>query len=447
MFLRTGSSRPLDRSVQNWNANHPFLVDSKSVSTATITYGQLFRDLDSFVNDHDSLQLFDPSKRQRLSDATLYGYLIRLFAAISKGESLTLNDLSPLDIRNDSTNNNVTRSSGPQSLEEQSAQLLPDRIANLTDRILKSKSRITLFTSGTTGTPKPIHQTVANLTRTVQISDKHHEDVWGLAYQPTKIAALQVLLQAICNGNTIVNLFGLPIVETREQIRACRISHLSATPTYLRLIAADSCPFPMVRAVTVGGEVCDAGLLSKLKTLFPNARFRNVYASSEMGTLLHSSDDCFVVPDSIRNSVLIRDGRLWIHQSLIAENLQDHCIDGFWDSGDEVQIVDENPLRLKVSGRRTDWINVGGTKVNPHDVEMLLRAIPGVIDARVFGIANSVTGQLVAAELSKDGSTELDVGTIRKRMQEVLPAVAVPRVITLRDANRATDTLKKERLQ
>ncbi|MFN7842293.1 MAG: AMP-binding enzyme, partial [Pirellula sp.] len=94
-----------------------------------------------------------------------------------------------------------------------------------------------------------------------------------------------------------------------------------------------------------------------------------------------------------------------------------------------------------------DWINVGGTKVNPHDVEMLLRAIPGVIDARVFGIANSVTGQLVAAELSKDGSTELDVGTIRKRMQEVLPAVAVPRVITLRDANRATDTLKKERLQ
>jgi acyl-CoA synthetase (AMP-forming)/AMP-acid ligase II len=203
----------------------------------------------------------------------------------------------------------------------------------------------------------------------------------------------------------------------------------------------------MVRAVTVGGEVCDAGLLSKLKTLFPNARFRNVYASSEMGTLLHSLDDCFVVPDSIRNSVLIRDGRLWIHQSLIAENLQDHCIDGFWDSGDEVQIVDENPLRLKVSGRRTDWINVGGTKVNPHDVELLLRAIPGVIDARVFGIANSVTGQLVAAELSKDGSTELDVGTVRKHMQEVLPAVAVPRVITLRDAIRATDTLKKERLQ
>jgi acyl-CoA synthetase (AMP-forming)/AMP-acid ligase II len=445
MSLRKGSSKPLDRSVQNWNANHPFLVESKSVSTATITYGQLFRDLDSFGNDHDSLQLFDPSKRQGLTEATLYGYLIRLFAAIINDESLILDDRNPLAIRNDSTSNNVKQSSDPPHSEEQSVQLLPDRIAILRDRILNSKSRITLFTSGTTGTPKPIHQAVANLTRTVQISAKHQEDVWGLAYRPTKIAALQVLLQAICNGNTIVNLFGLPIVETREQILACRISHLSATPTYFRLIAADSRPFPMVRAVTVGGEVCDAGLLSKLKTLFPNARFRNVYASSEVGTLLHSSDDCFVVPDSIRNSVLIRDGRLWIHQSLIAENLQDHCIDGFWDSGDEVQIVDENPLRLKVSGRRTDWINVGGTKVNPHDVEIMLRTIPGVIDARVFGISNSVTGQLVAAELSKDGTAELDVTTIRKHMQEVLPAVAVPRVITLRDAIRATDTLKKER--
>jgi acyl-CoA synthetase (AMP-forming)/AMP-acid ligase II len=75
----------------------------------------------------------------------------------------------------------------------------------------------------------------------------------------------------------------------------------------------------------------------------------------------------------------------------------------------------------------------------------MLRTIPGVIDARVFGISNSVTGQLVAAELSKDGTAELDVTTIRKHMQEVLPAVAVPRVITLLDTNRSADTLKKER--
>jgi len=189
----------------------------------------------------------------------------------------------------------------------------------------------------------------------------------------------------------------------------------------------------------------DTALRSKLKVLFPNAKFRNVYASSEMGTLLHSSDDCFDVTDLLREVVQVREGRLWIHQSLVAENLHDQCVDGFWDSGDEVHVVDENPLRLKITGRRTDWINVGGTKVNPHDVEKILREMPGVIDARVFGVANSVTGQIVAAELSKDSRVEIDLVMIRRELQRTLPSTAVPRLMTVRDSVTSTETLKKER--
>lgn len=315
----------------------------------------------------------------------------------------------------------------------------------LASHILSSSSHIILSTSGTTGSPKPIRQSISKIARAVQISPKHADDVWGLAYQPTKIAGLQVLLQALCNGNTLVNLVGLSAPAARDRIREFQVSHLSATPTYFRLLAADSEPFPFVKAITVGGEVADSQLRARLQRIFPNAKFRNVYASSEIGTLLQSSGDAFLVPDPLRDLVRIREGRLWVHQSLLADNLQHEHRDGFWDTGDEVEIVSDDPLQLRITGRRSDWINVGGMKVNPHDVEALLGAMPGVLDARAYGLANSVTGSLVAAELSVDSSFSLTIADIRKRLQGSLPAYAIPRVIDFNKGIAISPAGKKER--
>lgn len=450
MFSLMVSWKPSDKFVRNLNANHIFLVDPGPSRSATKTYRQLFCDLESAFqiagSDHaGSDHLLNLSTQHETIGGSLYGYLVKLLAAILSNQSITLDNIAPSQKSVDPSNESAPLSDMESLVNEKLDHDLALSLAHLRERILRSTSRITLYTSGTTGSPKPIRQSISNLTRAVQVAPKHDGDVWGLAYQPTKIAALQVILQAICNGNTIVNLFDRPIDEARKFVRSWNISHLSATPTYFRLLAADSSPFPTVRAVTVGGEVCDTSLRSKLEVLFPNAKFRNVYATSEMGTLLHSSGDCFEVTNSLREYVRIHEGRLWIHQSLVAENLHNQCIDGFWDSGDEVQVVEENPLRLKITGRRTDWINVGGTKVNPHDVEKILRDMPGVLDARVFGVANSVTGQIVAAELSKESGIELDLAMIRRELQRMLPSTAVPRLMTVRDTVTSSEALKKER--
>ena len=44
-------------------------------------------------------------------------------------------------------------------------------------------------------------------------------------------------------------------------------------------------------------------------------------------------------------------------------------------------------------------IIVGGAKVFPRRVEDVLRAVPGVVDARVYGLPSAITGELVAAEI------------------------------------------------
>ena len=42
---------------------------------------------------------------------------------------------------------------------------------------------------------------------------------------------------------------------------------------------------------------------------------------------------------------------------------------------------------LALLGRREDWINVGGKKVNPREVEAVLKRLDGIDDAVVFGFS------------------------------------------------------------
>ena len=122
----------------------------------------------------------------------------------------------------------------------------------------------TLFTSGTTGTPKRISHSLKSLARQAKISPKHSDDVWGFAYNPTHIAGLQVFFQALFNTNTIVRLFGLPAKTLIETIQKEAITHISATPTFFRMLPAPDRPIQSVRAITSGGEKFDARAMEKL---------------------------------------------------------------------------------------------------------------------------------------------------------------------------------------
>jgi acyl-coenzyme A synthetase/AMP-(fatty) acid ligase len=53
--------------------------------------------------------------------------------------------------------------------------------------------------------------------------------------------------------------------------------------------------------------------------------------------------------------------------------------------------------RILLAGRVDRLINVGGRKVNPAEVEALLKKVPGVSDAVVFGVADRHRGQTVCA--------------------------------------------------
>ena len=307
-----------------------------------------------------------------------------------------------------------------------------------------SAARINLFTSGSTGRPRLVRHSLASLVRGVRASAAHHDDTWAFAYNPTHIAGVQVFLQALANLNTLVDVTGLDRLMIYDVFRRHRVTHVSATPTFYRLLLPCLEPLPGVCRVVLGGEASAADLRAELGRIFPAASLRNIYASTEAGSLLACDGEVFAVPPHLADVIVVREGRLLLHRRLMAE-FDGPWIDGEWyDSGDRVELTGERPLRFRLVGREADCVNVGGHKVDPLEVERRLEAHPGVVAARVFGRNNSVSGQILCAEVVSRGISIAEVD-LRAYLGAHLQAAKIPRLIRFVSEIKATRSGKRLR--
>ncbi len=71
--------------------------------------------------------------------------------------------------------------------------------------------------------------------------------------------------------------------------------------------------------------------------------------------------------------------------------------DGWYNTHDVVEV--DGPY-IRILGRTTELINVGGQKVYPSEVESALLEMDNVREATVWGEPNPVTGQVVAARVT-----------------------------------------------
>ncbi len=301
---------------------------------------------------------------------------------------------------------------------------------------------ITLFTSGTTGIPKEVTHTYASIARFVKINPAKRFDIWGFAYNPTHIAGVQVFLQALFNSNTVIRLFGLTKDEIFESIRQYRITNISATPTFYRLLLPADEKFPSVSRVTFGGEKFDSQTTNQIRNLFPNAKLTNVYASTELGTLFASKDNVFSIKPDMQQFVKIVNNELVVHNSLMGNYDRK---DGEWyHTGDIVKIISKKPLLFSFLSRKNEMINVGGYKINPNEVEDAIRKINGIQDVRVYSMPNSVLGNIICCELIKNVE-ELTETDIRKILRVQLQEYKIPLVMRFVEKIALTRTGKVKR--
>ncbi len=335
----------------------------------------------------------------------------------------------PVELLKSGGSNQEGRYRGTTGLLDLESLKQAERWHSLWQRSEEDGFSVALITSGTSGKPKQVVHTLGSMRRNLRISPRYDDDVWALTYPLHHIAGVLVWAQAMANFNPIIDVAGLGPRETLCTLRKYQVTHISATPTYYRLLLTQGEVVETINSVTVGGEVLDDKLHTNLQKLFPKARLHNVYASTEAGMILQAEGELFGVPPNLSHKVQVRKNRVYVHSSQLGHLSGKVETDEWYDTGDEVEVVSSEPLRFRFLGRSRRVVNVGGEKVIPQEVERVLLEHPAVADAVVTGHNNSVTGELLQAEVIAK-KPEPSEAELRSFMSRRLPPFKVPRIIT-----------------
>lgn len=314
-------------------------------------------------------------------------------------------------------------------------------------------------TSGTTNTPKLVAHTLESLTRTAKSNIEIGKNfIWGLVFDIYRFSGIQVFLQSILGGSSLlIASSDMSIGDALGFFAKNNCNIISATPSFWRkAMMSPQLNHLTLTSVTLGGEIADESILMALRSKFPCASIRHIYASTEVGVGFSVIDGRAGFPlDYVKNGVngfqlKINDqGLLLINpknqaQKYIGSNAMFDS-DGFINTGDLVEVKND---RVYFMGRESGAINVGGNKVQPEEVEGILLKSGVVQSAFVYPKKNPMMGNLVCADvvLQTDfNDTQSAKAIILSYCRENLDSFKIPAIIKFVDELNTTQSGKLKR--
>jgi acyl-coenzyme A synthetase/AMP-(fatty) acid ligase len=238
------------------------------------------------------------------------------------------------------------------------------------------------------------------------------------------------------------------IPENRNTYSICKlifdhkVTVLPTSPTFLNmlLLSEDYKRFDLssLKLITYGSEPIQESLLKRLKEVF-KVKFHQTFGISELGVLSTKSEDgTFITLNEeykIENNELIIKKRPFMIGYLNAENDNND----WYHTGD---IVEEKKI-IRIIGRKTDIINVGGHKVNPSEVESVLFEISEIKDCSVYGTKYPILGQIVSADIVTDYSYLQIKKIITEHCKQRLDKYAIPIQINIKKELKVSERFKK----
>lgn len=265
------------------------------------------------------------------------------------------------------------------------------------------KAGLVLFSSGSTGKPKAILHSLPELLNKFRTPRHCYRTLTFLLFD--HIGGFNTLFYTLSNLGCVVVADDRSVRSVCEVIERHRVELMPVSPSFLNLLllsgAAGSHDFSSLRLITYGTEVMPERTLRMANQAFSGVRFLQTYGLSELGILRSRSE----ADDSLRVKIggedyetRVVDGRLRIRarSSMLGYLNAPSPFDenGWFDTGDSV--IQEGEY-LRILGRESDIINVGGQKVYPAEVEQVIAEMSGVIDVSVKGEEHLLMGQIVTA--------------------------------------------------
>ena len=269
------------------------------------------------------------------------------------------------------------------------------------------------------------------------------------------IGGINTLLHVFCHGGTLVPARDRTPEAVCRAVERHQIQLLPTTPTFLRMLLISDAikrhDLSSLEIVTYGTEPMPASTLSAASEALPFVRFKQTYGLSELGimpTQSRSSDSLWLKLGNVGFEHRIVDGVLWLRSEsamLGYLNAPSPFDDEGWFNTQDVVEVEGDYVRIV--GRKSELINVGGEKVHPTEIENVLLQLDNVKDATVFAKPNAVTGQVVGARITpvRPEDPEVLKQRVRAFCQARLERFKVPAVIEIRDADHHGARFKKVR--
>jgi long-chain acyl-CoA synthetase len=311
-----------------------------------------------------------------------------------------------------------------------------------------------VFTSGSTGTPKGILHDAERVMRKFVAPRPGWRTVLFLMMD--HFGGFNSLLSSFAYGGAAVCLSDRAPDTVCAAISGARATLLPTTPTFLNLLIASGSyrrhDLSSIRLITYGTEVMNEATLRKVREVFPNAAVKQTYGLSELGVLRsksESDDSVWVKVGGDGFEVKVVDSVLWIRSEanmvgyLNAPSPFDS--EGWMCTGDQVEVRGDY---MRILGRKSELIFVGGDKVFPAEVEAVLLQDPNIREVTVYGVKHAMMGQLVQARVSLHEPEESPALTARLRRLclEKLARFKVPvRFLVVDDGVQHSERFKKIR--
>lgn len=362
------------------------------------------------------------------------------------------------------------------NLKESGTRLQPHLATNQVPLPPKSnQTAFVLHTSGTTGRPKAVPLTHANMATTVSnITNTYSLKTIDVSYLVMPLFHVHGLLcgflAQIGAGGTVVIPPKFSAHTFWDDFTKYKCNWYTAVPTIHQILlkSPKPDPIPTIRFIRSCSSALAPAVLKSIEETF-NAPVVEAYAMTEAchqmtsnnlppgkrkpGTvgvgqgvdvvILDPNDN--ILPKGQEGEISVKGGNVtpgYINNE--KANKESFASNGYFRTGDQGKL-DEDGFVI-ITGRIKELINRGGEKISPIELDGAMLSHPGIAEAVSFGAPDEMYGQQVnAAVVLKPGSEKTTEKDIQDFLSDKLSKFKIPQKIFFTDVMPKTATGKIQR--
>lgn len=298
-----------------------------------------------------------------------------------------------------------------------------------------------LFTSGTTGVPKPVRLTHSNFQANALASAVNlrvsRGDRWQLTLPLFHIGGLAMAYRVAVYGAGLVIDRAFDARRTNDLVSAGKVSHLSLVATGLErlLDVRGAIPFPSsVKTALIGGGPVPPPLLRRARALdlLVLQTYGLTEACSQVTTERPSEADGTTAGHplpGITVTIFSENGSLCPTGQVGEIGVTGPTVSR--ELGPLLRTKDLGSLddrgRLTIASRRTDLIVSGGENIYPAEIELVLASHPAIQEAAVVSKEDSRWGQVPVAAIVLRSRQSVSVAELIEFARSRLAGFKIPK--------------------